>query len=61
MLMSCLNTNFLKAVDEKFNPDKSVLLQVPPVRKFENNEMASKRINQFIVKKDFFQNMENLM
>ena len=39
--------NLLKAVDEKFNPDKLVLMQVPPSRNCQNNGIAKERNNQF--------------
>ena len=41
--------NLLIAVDEKFNPDNLVLMQAPPLRNCQNNEMVNERINQLNV------------
>ena len=47
----------MKAVGEKLNPDNLVLMQVPPLRNSENNEMAHERINQFNNKlEEYFRN-----
>ena len=42
--------NFLKTVDEKFNPDISILIEITTIWKCQNIEMAIEGINQFNVK-----------
>ena len=46
--------NLIKSVDEKFETDSLVLRQVPPLEKYQNNEMAQKRINQFKVELEVY-------